>query len=405
MYSKLPHSEIVHFDLKERSVLEGTSHVHTSFKYHISSLPRPYSRDFFHTNFQKNILDLYTNKKQILRRTYEEMTKKLKIYIYDISTNMKSFKDSKHGVESMFTELLVQSSFVTKDPSKATFFFIPSRCSAYQNSVSDGKRGRKVAGNTMRSVVLYIKQSYPYWDASLGSDHFYICGHNMGSEVARQAHQDLWKNAISLVNTADYQDEHFVPHKDISLPPNLGHPQIILPEVGKGGRDSNPSLRTTLAFFAGTLDRGQLRPAFYKLWSKDTEFKLIDGVLSDDNYKRHLLTSKYCLILRGQKVWSPRLMDAVWFGCVPVIIADYYHLPLQEVVDWNKMAVIIPESKIADVKQILTSISLKELSKKQAALAQNYAFLSWNNPPKPYDAFHMVLYELWNKRHVIKYKQ
>lgn len=39
-------------------------------------------------------------------------------------------------------------------------------------------------------------------------------------------------------------------------------------------------------------------------------------------------------------------MDAVWFGCVPVIISDYYDLPLQGLLDWSQFAVFVRESKV-----------------------------------------------------------
>ncbi len=39
-------------------------------------------------------------------------------------------------------------------------------------------------------------------------------------------------------------------------------------------------------------------------------------------------------------------MDAIWFGCVPVIIADYYILPLASIIDWNSVAIIVQESQV-----------------------------------------------------------
>lgn len=39
-------------------------------------------------------------------------------------------------------------------------------------------------------------------------------------------------------------------------------------------------------------------------------------------------------------------MDALWFGCVPVIISDYYDLPLQGLIDWAEIAVFVKESKV-----------------------------------------------------------
>lgn len=96
-----------------------------------------------------------------------------------------------------------------------------------------------------------IQRNYPYWNASLGADHFYICAHDMGTEVAKLADLNLWKNAIGLVNTADYSEPSFIPHKDISLPPHPGRGTVDWAVIGQGGAAFDPIVRTKLAFMAG----------------------------------------------------------------------------------------------------------------------------------------------------------
>ena len=39
-------------------------------------------------------------------------------------------------------------------------------------------------------------------------------------------------------------------------------------------------------------------------------------------------------------------MDAVWFGCIPVFLADHYHPPLHGLLDWDQLAVSIPERQV-----------------------------------------------------------
>ena len=41
-------------------------------------------------------------------------------------------------------------------------------------------------------------------------------------------------------------------------------------------------------------------------------------------------------------------MEAILAGCIPVIISDHYHLPLQELVDWKEFSLIIPESEVSE---------------------------------------------------------
>lgn len=59
-----------------------------------------------------------------------------------------------------------------------------------------------------------------------------------------------------------------------------------------------------------------------------------------------LKTSKFCLCPRGNEAWSPRLMDALWFGCIPVFIADHYCPPLLDVIQWETVSVTIPEKQV-----------------------------------------------------------
>ena len=85
----------------------------------------------------------------------------------------------------------------------------------------------------------------------MGMDHFYVCAHDMGTEMAQLANLNLWKNSIGLVNTADASEPSFVPHKDISVPPHPGRGAVDWSLVGQGGATFDPFQRTKLAFLAG----------------------------------------------------------------------------------------------------------------------------------------------------------
>lgn len=50
-------------------------------------------------------------------------------------------------------------------------------------------------------------------------------------------------------------------------------------------------------------------------------------------------------------------MDALWFGCVPVIISDRYILPLENLLNWDEIAYRIPESQVSN-NQCLIEINL-----------------------------------------------
>ncbi len=103
----------------------------------------------------------------------------------------------------------------------------------------------------MNQIVENVKLNYPYWNESLGTDHFYVCAHDMGTDLVKRSDPNLWKNSISLVNTADSSEPMFVPHKDISLPPHPGRGSINWAVIGQGGVPFDSKARTKLAFMAG----------------------------------------------------------------------------------------------------------------------------------------------------------
>ena len=60
---------------------------------------------------------------------------------------------------------------------------------------------------------MHVNDRYPYWERTLGADHFYICAHDLGASLTGSTDPNLQKNAIALVNTADYGNVYYVPHK------------------------------------------------------------------------------------------------------------------------------------------------------------------------------------------------
>jgi hypothetical protein len=340
---------------------------------------------------------------QNLLEEYSNMEHNLKIFIYPttVGGDMPSYVDYKYGVEYLFISLLSGSRFKTQDPSEATFFFLPSRCTAYRKSVIDLQEGIQVAGQTMRRMVDDVRHRYPYWNASLGMDHFYVCAHDMGTEIAQLADPALWKNSIGLVNTADASEPSYVPHKDISVPPHPGRGKVDWALIGQGGATFDPTRRKKLAFLAGEGSRG-VRPLIFSLFKGDPDFNLVSGYLSDEDYQIALQTSKFCLCPRGNKAWSPRLMDALWFGCIPVLIADHYIPPLTDLLDWENFSVVVPESQVKELKKILRAIPEARREEMRRSILKVYPHLTWNDKPRPYDAFHSTLFTLWTKRHTFR---
>ena len=58
--------------------------------------------------------------------------------------------------------------------------------------------------------------------------------------------------------------------------------------------------------------------------------------------------SVFCLIPRGRAAFTTRLYDALWAGCVPVILSDHYVMPFHDLIDPNTFSIKWPVDRIDD---------------------------------------------------------
>lgn len=116
-------------------------------------------------------------------------------------------------------------------------------------------------------------------------------------------------------------------------------------------------------------------------------------------YYEDMQRAIFCLCPLGWAPWSPRLVEGVIFGCIPVIIADDIILPFADAIPWEKIAVFVAEKDVPILDKILCTISPEEILKKQRLLANpamKQAML-FPQPAQPGDAFHQILNGLARK--------
>ena len=85
-------------------------------------------------------------------------------------------------------------------------------------------------------------------------------------------------------------------------------------------------------------------------------------------------------------------MEAVVFGCIPVIIADDIVLPFADAIPWEDIGVFVDEEDVPKLDSILTSIPIEDILRKQRLLAMLFP-----QPAQPRDAFHQILNGLARK--------
>uniref|UniRef100_A0A0D9VD40 Exostosin GT47 domain-containing protein n=1 Tax=Leersia perrieri TaxID=77586 RepID=A0A0D9VD40_9ORYZ len=317
---------------------------------------------------------------------YAEMEQSFKVYIYP-DGDPKTFYQTprkltgKYSSEGYFFQNIRESRFRTDDPDQAHLFFVP---------ISPHKmRGKGTSYENMTIIVKdYVEgliNKYPYWNRTLGADHFFVTCHDVGVR-AFEGLPFMVKNSIRVVCSPSYNVD-FIPHKDIALP------QVLQPfALPEGGNDVEN--RTTLGFWAGHRN-SKIRVILARVWENDTELAIsnnrISRAIGELVYQKQFYRTKFCICPGGSQVNSARISDSIHYGCVPVILSDYYDLPFNDILDWRKFAVVLKERDVYQLKSILKSISQEEFVALHKSLVQIQKHFVWHSPPLPYDAFHMVM--------------
>lgn len=168
---------------------------------------------------------------------------------------------------------------------------------------------------------------------------------------------------------------------------------IFLPLIEKKQKQT---CRTKLAFFAGGIN-SPVREKLLQVWRNDAEIFAHFGRLTTP-YADELLGSKFCLHVKGFEVNTARIADSLYYGCVPVIIANYYDLPFADILNWKSFSVIVATLDIPLLKKILKGISSEEYTWLQSNVLKVRKHFQWHLSPIDYDAFYTVMYELWLRR-------
>jgi len=187
--------------------------------------------------------------------------------------------------------------------------------------------------------------------------------------------------------------------RDVSFPETYVR-SVRDPQRDQGGKP--PHQRSFLAFYAGNM-HGYLRPILLKHWKdKDPDMKIYGpmphGVANKMNYIHHMKNSKYCICPKGYEVNSPRVVEAIFYECVPVIISDNFVPPFFEVLNWDAFSIILAEKDIPNLKQILLSVSQEKYLKLQLGVRKAQKHFFWHVKPLKYDLFHMTLHSIWYNR-------
>ncbi|KAL1552253.1 putative glycosyltransferase [Salvia divinorum] len=342
---------------------------------------------------------IYRNPSAFLQ-SYKEMERRLKVYVYeegelpivhdgpckDIYTSEGRFiHEMEHGSHR----------FRTSRAEQAHLYFMPFSVTwMVKYLYNPNTYNLTPLQEFVSDYVKLISTKHPFWNRTQGADHFMLSCHDWGPR-ASEGNARLYSTSIRVLCNAN-SSEGFNPQKDVSLPEIRLYGGYVDPKLISPPPPTAP--RPHLAFFAGGL-HGPVRPVLLHHWKgRDPDLHVYEYLPKNLNYYDYMLKSKFCLCPSGYEVASPRIVEAIYAECIPVILSDHYVLPFSDVLRWEAFSIQVNVSEMARLKEILMGVSDDEVLRLKEGLRAIRKHFVLNQPVKRFDMFHMILHSVWLRR-------
>ncbi|XP_010243240.1 PREDICTED: probable glucuronoxylan glucuronosyltransferase IRX7 [Nelumbo nucifera] len=341
----------------------------------------------------------------------------LKVYIYDLPLRynadwLANERCSNHlfAAEVAIHKALMDSDVRTLNPWEADFFFVPVYVSCNFSTVN-GFPSLGHARPLLASAVQLISLEMPFWNRSGGSDHVFVASHDYGAcfhameEVAIADGIPPFLKKSIILQTFGVSFRH--PCQDVE---NVLIPPYVSPESIRSTLETAPEngKRDIWAFFRGKMEvhpknisgrfySKRVRTVIWEKYNRHRKFYLKRHRFV--GYQSEIVRSVFCLCPLGWAPWSPRLVESVALGCVPIIIADGIRLPFSDAVRWPEISLTVAQRDVGSLDKILDHVASTNLSTIQRNLwdPANRRALLFNDQVQEGDATWQVLQELSKK--------
>eukprot|EP00927_Polykrikos_kofoidii_P086748 TRINITY_DN9816_c0_g1_i2.p1 TRINITY_DN9816_c0_g1~~TRINITY_DN9816_c0_g1_i2.p1 ORF type:complete len:625 (+),score=87.96 TRINITY_DN9816_c0_g1_i2:54-1928(+) len=291
----------------------------------------------------------------------------LKIYVYDedevpelspLLQGQMYCGRGQWGSEIQIHDFFLTSDYRTDDPREADFFLVPtySICAL---------EGNMLTLDEIDQIFKSIIWALPYFNATGGRDHIFVFASGMAHNVF-QSWQDFISRSIVLTPETELFNDFawiaeppFHTWRDIVIPGSLDLAEV----VSLIDSDKPLEQRMHLAAFFGRVDvvRGphpwvggaDVRRDILQLAELPAADGSGGGLWFGDNATHDIMhtaygDSRFCFVPRGKSGWSLRFFEALFAGCVPVVISDKWELPFEDFLDVTRFVIKWPSTHVGN---------------------------------------------------------
>ncbi|KAK1695822.1 hypothetical protein QYE76_012519 [Lolium multiflorum] len=349
-----------------------------------------------------------------LRRSSSEPRPGVRIYAYDLPPRFNQAwvdADARCARHLFAAEVAVHEALLLRQrrsglrAEEADLFLVPVYVSC-NFSTPTGLPSLAHARGMLAEAVDLVRAEMPYWNRSGGADHVFVASHDFGAcfhsmeDVAIAAGIPEFLKRSILLQTFGVQGRHSCQEVDhVVIPPH------VPPEVARELPEPEKAHRDIFAFFRGKMEvhpknssghfySKKVRTELLQLYGRNRKFYLKRKQY--DGYRSEMARSLFCLCPLGWAPWSPRLVESVLLGCIPVIIADNIRLPFSNVLRWPDISLQVAERDVANLEAVLDHVAATNLTTIQRNLWDpvKRRALVFNRPMEEGDATWQVLKEL-----------
>ncbi|GKV01297.1 hypothetical protein SLEP1_g13861 [Rubroshorea leprosula] len=312
--------------------------------------------------------------------------KDLKLFVYELPQKynedwLANQRCSSHlfAAEVAIHKALLNSGVRTFDPYEADFFFVPVYVSCNFSTVN-GFPAIGHARSLLSSAIQHISSQYLFWNRSQGSDHVFVashdygaCFHTMEDRATADGIPEFMRNSIILQTFGVEYKHRCQDVEHVVIPP------YIPPDSIRKTLEKSPvtGRRDIWVFFRGKMEVNpknisgkfyskKVRTEIWRRYNGDRRFYLHRHRYA--GYQSEIVRSVFCLCPLGWAPWSPRLVESVALGCVPVIIADGIRLPFPSAIRWAEISLRVAEKDVKKLGRILEHVAATNLSSIQRNL-------------------------------------